>query len=94
VALATRKNRIAMKGRLDIVNERFAGITVAVLDPAGCARIRQRIDGPFRDPRMDKADALQSAVVGSVLDLLSPARKLIGAPACERFYSGSVPHPG
>ncbi len=94
VALATRKNRIAMKGRLDIVNERFAGITVAVLDPAGCARIRQRIDGPFRDPRLDKADALQSAVVGSVFDLLSPARKLIGAPACERFYSGSVPHPG
>jgi len=94
VALATRKNRIALQGRLDMPNERFAGVTVAVLDPAGCARIRQKIDGPFRDPRMDKAGALESAVVGTVLDLLSPARKLIGAPACEPFYSGSVPHPG
>jgi AsmA protein len=35
VALATRKNRIALQGRLDMPNERFAGVTVAVLDPAG-----------------------------------------------------------
>jgi AsmA protein len=94
VAFSTGKNRIALQGRLDMPNERFAGVTVAVLDPAGCARIRQKIDGPFRAPRMDKAGALQSAVVGTVLDLLSPARKLIGTPACEKFYSGSVPHPG
>jgi len=94
VAFSTGKNRIALQGRLDMPNERFAGVTVAVLDPAGCARIRQKIDGPFRDPLMDQAGALESAVIGSVLDLLAPAKKLIGAPACKRFYSGSVPHPG
>ena len=94
VAFSTRRNRIALKGRLDLVNERFVDVTVAVLDPKGCVRIRQKIGGPFRNPQVDKTSALESAVVGSLLDLLAPARKLVGGSSeCERFYAGSVPHP-
>jgi AsmA protein len=94
VAFSTRRNRIALKGRLDLVNERFLDVTVAALDPKGCVRIRQKIGGPFRNPQVDKTSALESAVVGSFIDLLSPARKLVGgASECERFYAGSVPHP-
>ncbi len=93
VAFSTRRNRIALKGRLDIVNERFVDVAVAVLDPKGCVKIRQKISGPFRSPQMDKTSTLESAVVGTILDLLDPAKNLFGASECGRFYAGSVPHP-
>ena len=60
VAFSTGKNRIALKGKLDLVNGRFVDVTVAALDEKGCAKIRQKISGPFGDPRMDKTSVLQS----------------------------------
>jgi AsmA protein len=92
VAFATRKNRIALKGRLDIVNERFVDVTVAALDEKGCAKLRQRISGPFRDPQMDKVSALESAV-SPMLGIIERAKQLMGRRECEPFYAGSVPHP-
>ncbi len=62
MAFATRKNRIALKGKLDIGNERFVDVTVAVLDAKGCAKIRQKISGPFSDPRLDKVSTLGTAI--------------------------------
>jgi AsmA protein len=92
VAFATRKNRIALKGKLDIVNERFVDVTVAVLDEKGCAKLRQKISGPFRDPQMDKVSALES-VVSPMLGIFERAKRLMGRSECEPFYAGSVPHP-
>jgi len=95
VAFATQKNRIALKGKLDIVNERFLDVTVAVLDAKGCAKIRQKISGPFRNPKVDKVTALQS-VAAPILGLFGQARqltKLLEPSKCETFYTGSVPQP-
>jgi hypothetical protein len=92
VAFATRKNRIAMKGRLDIVNERFVDVTVAVLDEKGCAKLRQKISGPFRDPKLDKVSSLES-VVSSMLEIFERTKRTTGRRECEPFYAGSVPHP-
>ena len=92
VAFATRKNRIAMKGKLDIANERFTDVTVAALDEKGCAKLRQKISGSFSDPQMDKVSALESAV-SPMLGILERARQMMGRRDCEPFYAGSVPHP-
>ena len=92
VAFATRKNRIALKGKLDIVNERFVDVTVAALDEKGCAKVRQKISGPFRDPRMDKVSTLES-VVTPMLGIFAQAKRLMGRTECETFYAGTVPHP-
>jgi AsmA protein len=92
VAFATRRNRIALNGKLDLVNERFVDVTVAVLDPKGCATLRQRITGPFRDPQVDKVSALESAAA-PILGLFEEARKMLQRSECEPFYTGSVPHP-
>ncbi|HEX9192057.1 MAG TPA: AsmA family protein [Candidatus Deferrimicrobiaceae bacterium] len=92
VAFATRRNRIALTGRLDIVNERFVDVTVAVLDEKGCAKLRQKISGPFRDPQMDKVSALES-VVSPMLGMFERAKRLMGRLECRTFYAGSVPHP-
>jgi AsmA protein len=92
VAFSTGKNRIALKGKLDLVNGRFVDVTVALLDGKGCAKIRQKISGPFGDPRMDKTSVLES-FVEPVLGLFERARKLIGQSSCEPFYTGAVQHP-
>ena len=92
VAFSTGKNRIALKGKLDFVNGRFADVTVAALDEKGCAKIRQKISGPFGDPRMDKTSVLQS-FAEPILGLFERARKLIGRSSCEPFYTGIVQHP-
>ena len=92
VAFSTGKNRIALKGKLDLVNKRFVDVTVAVLDEKGCAKIRQKISGPFGDPRMDKTSVLQS-FAEPILGLFEQARKLMGQSSCEPFYTGTVQHP-
>ncbi len=92
VAFSTGKNRIALKGKLDLVNGQFVDVTVAMLDGKGCAKIRQKISGPFGDPRMDKTSVLQS-FAEPVLGFFEQARKLIERSSCEPFYTGAVQHP-
>ena len=92
VAFATRKNRIALKGKLDIANGRFAGVTVASLDGKGCAKLRQGISGPFKDPTLDKVSTLESAAA-PILGLFKETKDLLTRGECDPFYTGSVAHP-
>jgi uncharacterized protein involved in outer membrane biogenesis len=92
VALATTKNRIALRGGLDFVNERFENLTVAAIDAKGCPRAQQTIHGSFGKPTVDKPRAL-SSLVGPVLKLYRRARGVFPAGPCEVFYSGSVAAP-
>jgi len=91
VAMATNENRIALVGSLDYVNQRFNDVTVAVVDGKGCAKLRQKIRGPFRKPEVEKVSVLQSAA-GPLLNLFKQAGKLFRQP-CEVFYAGSVAPP-
>jgi AsmA protein len=99
VAFATRKNRIAMKGKLDIVNERFVDITVALLDAKGCAKVRQKISGPFRNPKVDKVSTLETAIepilglFQQTKQLVQQTKQLVGRGECRPFYAGSVAQP-
>ncbi len=98
VAMATNAHRLALKGRLDFVNERFEQLTVALLDAQGCAKVEQKLRGPFANPTMDTPNVL-AALTGPVRQLFGRARDLLprradAAPAaCEVFYSGSVAAP-
>ena len=91
-AMATDKNRVALRGRLDFEHQRFDSVTVAIVDKDGCAKIRQELRGTFQKPELTKPTILMS--------LLGPARKVVtsvkdllpGGP-CEIFYAGSVPPP-
>jgi uncharacterized protein involved in outer membrane biogenesis len=91
VAMATNGNRIALTGSLDFVNERFDDVIVAAVDGKGCAKMRQKIRGPFRKPEVEKVRFLKT-VAGPVLKLLKQAKNLFGG-RCEMFYAGSVTPP-
>ncbi len=92
VAMATNKNRVALKGALDFVNEQFVGVTLALIDAKGCAKVRQRVRGTFQKPRVEKPDTLTS-VAGPVSKLLKQVRNLFPGGKCVVFYAGSVAPP-
>ena len=92
VAMATKLNRVALTGRLDLVNQRFDDVTMALIDAQGCAKVRQKIHGPFQKPVVEKPNIFMS-LAGSTVNLLMKGRDLFPGGKCEVFYAGSVVPP-
>lgn len=92
VAFTTRKNRIALKGDLDIVRDRFEDVSVAVLDARGCAVYSQKIHGEFKNPQIDKPSILGS-LLGPITSLIKKPIEMLEGNKCEVFYHGSLEHP-
>lgn len=94
VVMATRKNRLALHGGLDFVDDKYDEVIVALIDSSGCAKVRQKIRGPFSKPVVQK-NGVMASLAGPVLKLLSKARELVRGTreTCEVFYSGSVGPP-
>ncbi|MBN2720041.1 MAG: AsmA family protein [Proteobacteria bacterium] len=92
VAMATNENRIALRGELDFVNQRFNDVTVALIDTKGCATALQKIHGSFQEPVVEKPNILKS-LAGPALKLLEMGRDLFSEGECEVFYAGSVAPP-
>ena len=91
-ALATHHHRVALKGKLDLVGERFDNVTVALLDDNGCAISKQGISGSFDSPRIGTVSAVES-LAGPFVDLYRKAKRFIQDGKCEVFYRGSVQQP-
>jgi len=91
VAMATKESRIALQGGLDFVNYQFDDVTMALIDAKGCAKVRQKMRGPFQNPVVEKPSLLQS-LTGPALRLLKKGSELLGGQ-CEVFYAGSVAAP-
>ena len=47
-ALSTQHNRVALKGKLNLVSEQYDNVTVAILDDKGCRKIRTRSQRSLR----------------------------------------------
>lgn len=92
VALSTAKNRVALKGRLDFVKERFDDVTIAVVDEKGCAVLSQHIHGPFRHPDSEQMIRLRS-IAGPIINLYQKTKKFLGVGECRTFYAGALKHP-
>lgn len=92
VAMSTKHHRIALRGGLDFVNNRFDDVSVAMIDAKGCATVRQAIHGSFKDPLVDKPNLL-TTLTGPALRLLKKGRALLSDAPCEAFYAGSVAAP-
>jgi len=92
VALSTKKYRIAMVGKLDLVNEQFLDVTLAVLDSKGCAVVSQEMHGSFSNPEINKMSTIE-ALMGPVTSILDNTTKILLWKKCKVFYKGSLEHP-
>ena len=87
VAFATLKNRVAIKGWLDMAKDSL-DVTIAVIDKNGCSLLDQRIYGDSNKPEYSEVvffNTLLAPVTHVVQDLLGTE--------CEVFYHGNVTHP-
>ena len=91
-ALATHHNRLALKGNLDLLNERYENVTVALLDDKRCAKFKQSITGPFGSPKVGAVSAVES-LAGPISSLYRKVKRFIQGGKCEVFYKGSVQQP-
>ena len=92
VAIATNKNRVALQGGLDFVNEQFDDVTVALIDDRGCIRAQQTIRGAFNAPTVENPSTLK-ALSGPVVKLLKQVGNLFPGGECQVFYAGVVAVP-
>ena len=86
VAMKTRQNLLALKGKLDLPKGQFQNLSFALLDESGCARVEQAVEGNFQQPAVAKPDIFKS-LTGPVRNLL---RKIKPDEACSVFYAGSL----
>jgi uncharacterized protein involved in outer membrane biogenesis len=91
-ALATHHHRVALKGKLDLVSERYDKVTVAILDDKGCATFKQSVSGPFDSPQVSGVSALAS-LGGQISNLYRKTKRFLQGGKCEVFYSGAVRQP-
>jgi AsmA protein len=91
-ALATHHNRVALKGKLDLVGERYDNVIVALLDDKGCARFTQGISGPFGSPQIGAVNAIES-LGGPISYLYRKAKGVFQGGKCKVFYNGAVQQP-
>jgi AsmA protein len=92
VAMATSENRIALTGGLDFAEQRFDGMTVALVDEKGCVKVKQEIRGPFAKPDLGKPSVLRT-LTGPAVRMLKRTKDLLPGGPCEVFYAGSVAPP-
>ncbi len=99
IAIATGKNRVAIKGRLDILRDRFLGVQLGVLDAKNCAKISQTIEGTFEKPKIKVNASTIKSVIKSASSLLSsfgvkvPKMPTQKQGKCKVFYNGVVKQP-
>ncbi|MBF0559408.1 MAG: AsmA family protein [Nitrospirae bacterium] len=91
-ALATHHNRVALKGKLDLVSERYDNVIVALLDDKGCAKFKQVISGPFDSPKVSGVSVVET-IARPIVSLFSTAKRFLQGGKCEVFYNGAVQQP-
>lgn len=67
VALSTAQNRIAMKGLVNIVDEKLVNVKTALLNPKGCATFEQKFSGTFVNPSLKVDDSTITTLSNVVL---------------------------
>ena len=91
-ALATHHYRVALKGKLNLVSERYDNVIVALLDDKGCAQLKQSITGSFGTPKVGVVSAVES-LADPILHLYGKAKRFVQGGKCEVFYNGTVEQP-
>jgi len=95
VALSSASNRVAMKGAVNIVEEKFIDLGIALLDAKGCPTFEQKTSGSFAKPSI-KVDGTAITSLNNVMLSFSTKPKTVSKhndDNCTIFYEGVIKHP-
>jgi AsmA protein len=90
-ALATKKNRVAFAGKIELVEGVYQDAAIAVLDERGCSRYTEKLSGPVGG-RQPVGKRTMKALAGPFVGFFQQIHHAFDRK-CDVFYSGSVPHP-
>jgi hypothetical protein len=90
-ALATKKNRVAFVGKIDLVHGVYQDAAIGVLDKRGCSRYTEKLSGPVGGGRSFGKSTMK-AIGGPFIGLFQKIHHAFDQK-CDVFYSGSVPQP-
>ena len=100
VAISTMDNRVAVKGKINLIDESMQGVKVAILDKKGCATFSQGIEGTLSNP-MGKGTSSSKVTVEQVEEVVNMVSSFFGkskkkkaekkkTEKCTVFYNGVV----
>ncbi len=94
-AFSTKENRIAAKGKLNFITNKYDNVRVALLNKIGCAKIIQKIGGSFSNPHIEAASIVKSGIIGKISSFFNKLEKSLGIKKkrCSVFYNGVVKQP-
>jgi AsmA protein len=90
-ALATKKNRVAFAGKIELVEGVYKNAAIAVLNERGCSRYTEKLSGPVGG-RQPMGKRTMKALAGPFVGFFQKMQLAFDSK-CDVFYSGSVPHP-
>jgi AsmA protein len=90
-ALATKKNRVAFVGKIELVQGVYQDAALAVLNERGCSRYTEKLSGPVGG-RQPLAKRTAKALAGPFVGFFQKIQLALDSN-CDVFYSGSVPQP-
>jgi AsmA protein len=96
VAFSTLKNRVALKGKVNIVDETFVDMKAALLNAKGCSVVEQKVSGTFERPKVKMDEATVTTLTNVALSFLTKPHKSANESQdenCTVFYEGVVAHP-
>lgn len=100
VALSTAKNRVALKGALQIIDEKILDVKIGLLDAKGCSTFEQTFIGTFTNPMIKMDEKAITAIINVAALHLGKGKVIKTLPTppapvknCIPFYEGSIKHP-
>jgi AsmA protein len=90
-ALATKKNRVAFVGKIELVQGVYQDAAIAVLNERGCSSYTEKLTGPVGG-RQPVGKRTMKALAGPFVGFFQKIHLALD-PNCDVVYSGSVPHP-
>ncbi len=93
--MSSASNRIAMKGAVNIVEEKFIDLGIALLDAKGCPTFEQKTSGSFAKPSI-KVDGTAINSLSNVMLSFSTKPKTLSKhndENCTVFYEGIIKQP-
>ena len=94
VAFSTDLYRLAIKGKIDTINNKFINFNVATVNKYGCPVYKEEVRGSLSDPRVKEVNVLVSSVVNPVQSVLRKVSKAMNIKCDKAFYKGLVKAPG
>lgn len=93
VAFSTYKNRVAVRGGINLKNGALNGFDIAWIDKNGCVIFNQVIEGTLKKPEIKKSGLIVRTIINPILAIPKKGKELILSPGCDVFYDGAVSHP-